>query len=55
MFITVQQGEYSINTNQITWIDWTEEEPIVHLACGNEVALYAEDIEPVKKAIGLTK
>lgn len=54
-FITIQQGSYTINVNQISEIDWTEgdEEATATMASGQEYTFEAEDYWALRQILGL--
>ena len=55
MFLTLEDGDYTINVNHITLIDWTDgdECATVTLACGEQVTFEGVDYHALKAAIGL--
>jgi hypothetical protein len=54
-FLTLQDGEYTINVNLISEIDWTEgdEEATVTMVTGVEYTCEQEDYWALRAAIGL--
>lgn len=57
MFLTIQDGDLTININMIAMVDWTagDEEATVHLASGEEATCEGEDYHALRKAMGLSE
>ena len=54
-FLTIQDGDYTINLNLISEIDWTpgEEEATIAMVTGNEFTVEDDDFRSLKSALGL--
>lgn len=57
MFLTIQDGDYTINLAAISSIDWTtgDDEATISMADGNEFTVDGDDFQALRKAIGLDK
>ena len=54
-FLTIQDGDYTLNLNLISEIDWTtdEEEATVSMVTGNEFTVEGDDYYALKAYFGL--
>lgn len=53
MFLTIQEGSYTINVNLISEIEWNDEEASITMVTGVQYDVDGEDLEALKKAVGM--
>lgn len=53
MFLTIQGGEYTINVNLISEIEWGDETADVTMVTGVAYTVDGEDYKKLRKIVGL--
>lgn len=57
MFLTIQDGSYTININMISEIDWTEgdEEAMVTMVTGQQYTVDGDEYQKLRDLVGADK